>query len=216
MIHLLIIKDNEDAGRGEYFEESQMHLSLQLANHSSINHIILSTTDCEQNTIDFHIRAYNSNPFIFVAYTHGGADAIYIGGQAYIDINNAYLFGETLFYACSCLAAKELGPRLREMGCKVFMGYNDTISSLNPDTESFYYTCENEFIKLFLTTESTIGDCLKGMYTKYDEYKDYLKENYSSLEASILEGNQNSFTIICDDADYALTHNYFIPTSTLP
>lgn len=209
MIRLLIIKDNDDAGRGEYFEASQQHLISELAPHPSINPFILSTIDCQQNTIDHHISVYNGNPFIFIAYTHGEADAIYIGNQAYINNNNAYFFGDTLFYACSCLTAQGLGYTLRQLGCRIFIGYNATISSLNPETEPIFYACENEFIRLFLTTDQTIQDCLDAMYDRYVEYVSKLRNNYSTAEASILERNLSAFTILCDKNDYSLTRNSF-------
>lgn len=210
MIHLLIIHDNNDSKSGKYFEASQKHLTSKLADNSDINPLILSTNDCEQNSIDFYTSKYEGKPFVFIAYAHGEKDAIYIGSEKYIHSQNAYFFGETLFYACGCLSAQELGVTLaKDFGCKVFIGYKEVITSCNPETEPFYYTCENEFIKCFLNTESTIQESLAAMYDKYEEYKCYLAAYYSTTEASILEKNMNAFQLICKDEHFHLTKDYF-------
>ena len=210
MLNLLIVYDNEDLNRGEYFEASHNHLLSNTALELTINRQSINTELSQSNSIDHHTSQFNGNPFIFVAYAHGSSDALHVANSEYINGQNTYLFSETLFYACSCLSAKELGQNLRENGCKVFLGYNAKISSLNPETEPIYYACENAFLAHFLTTDSTIQESMSFMYDKYEEMKRHLATNYSTFDAGVLGNNLNAFEIICNEEDLFLTKEDFV------
>ncbi len=205
MLNLLIAYDHVDTHRGDYFQASHDDLVSNLSDTLEMNRRSINTELCTNNSIDHYIRQFNGTPFIFVAYAHGSVGAIQINDVDYIHHQNAYLFSETLFYACSCLTAKELGRKLRENGCKVFIGYNQTITTGNPQTEPIYYTCENAFLTHFLNTENSIQDSLKTMYDTYNDMRKHLVSDYGVFEAGILDNNLDAFEIICDEEDLLLT-----------
>ena len=210
MNNLLAIYDNEDARMGNYFEASHQDLNDKLSSLSHINLQSLNTEQCNSNPIEHGISPFNGKPFIFIAYSHGNDESIFIGDDKYIHPHNAYFFAETLFYSCCCLTAKKLGSKLREQGCRIFIGYNSKITSVADETDPYFQDCENSFIYNFLTTDDTIQESLKYMYKKYNEMRLFLLENYDTTTASTLENNLKAFEILCEDDDYHLTKSSFI------
>lgn len=210
MFNLLLIYDDLDESRGDYFSASHQHFITKLNDLDSFSLQSLNTNLCSLNSIDHYISNFNGQPFIFVAYTHGSEDALEISGEQYIHEQNAYFFSETLFYACSCLSAKMLGEKLRNEGCRIFAGYDARISSLNPECEPIFFECENAFLTHFLTTNSTIQESLSFMYRKYEEMKYHLTADYGIFTSSILENNLESFKLFCNDEDRKLTKLHFV------
>jgi len=209
MLPILITYDDEDADRGEYFNASQKDLISKILPDISLSVQSVNTSNCLKNSIDFYAKQHAKESFIFIAYVHGSEDALFIGKSEIINSHNATLFNQSLFYACSCYSAKELGQVLVNNGCRVFIGYNNTITTVNPETEPFFYECENIFIAQFLATENTIQKCLELMYDKYQEMTIYLTKYESIFDAGVLEKNSYAFEIICDKAGYSLTKNDF-------
>jgi hypothetical protein len=210
MNNLLAIYDNDDERMGKYFEASHQDLSNKLSFLPHVNFISLNTQQCLSKTIEHHISFCESKPFIFIAYSHGSDDSISIGSDKYIHLQNAYFFAETLFYSCCCLTAKELGSKLREQGCRIFVGYNTSITSVADETDSYFQDCENAFIHDFLATDNTIQESLNYMYKKYKEMTKFLLDNYDSITASTLGNNLDAFNILCDENDFNLTKSSFI------
>jgi hypothetical protein len=210
MNNLLAIYDNEDGRMGNYFESSHQDLNDKLGSFSHINLQSLNSVQCLSNPIEHHISPFDGQPFVFIAYSHGNDDSIYIGDNKYIHPQNAYFFGRSLFYSCCCLTAKKLGSKLREQGCRIFIGYNTKITSVADATDPYFQDCENAFIYNFLTTDDTIQESLRYMYKKYNEMRAFLIENYDSFTASTLENNLKAFEILCDDADLNLTKSSFV------
>ena len=115
---------------------------------------------------------------------------------------------QSFFYACSCLSAKQLGKQIIDNGCKVFLGFDATISSCNPEVEGIYQDCENAFIPFFVNDGLTIHDCLKKVKEKYVESIGHIASYYSIFEASVLENNFNAFRVLCSDT--SITKNEFM------
>lgn len=205
MLNLLIAYDDIDINRGDYFRDSHNHLVSNLTDNIDIKRLSIDALLCKDSTIDYYISQFNGEPHVFVAYAHGSEEAIQIDQIDYVHNENAYLFSETLFYACTCLTAKKLGQKLKQNGCKVFMGYNKNISSGNPETEPIYFNCENAFLIDFLLTGNSIETSLGVMYDKYAEMRRHLRVNYSAFDASILDANLDSFEIICNEEYLHLT-----------
>lgn len=210
MNNLLVIYDNEDSRMGNYFESSHQDLNDKLSSLPHINLQSLNSVQCFSTPIEHHIGTFDGKPFVFIAYSHGNDDSIYIGDDKYIHSQNAYFFGATLFYSCCCLTAKKLGSKLREQGCRIFIGYNSKITSVADETDPYFQDCENSFIHNFLTTDDTIQESLKYMYKKYNEMRLFLAENYDLFTASTLENNLTAFEILCDDTDRNLTKSSFV------
>lgn len=211
MINILIPYDDQDESRGEYFKLSQENLIERLSEANDINFQLLRTEVCTQNSIDTYTSDLNGNPFLLVAYAHGTENTIEIEDEEYISNDNTYLFGNTLFYACSCKSAKELGEQLIENGCRVFLGFNTTISSAKNETEPIFYHCENAFLVRFLTTNETVQQCLSYMYNEYSRMQLHLLENHGIFDASVLENNLSAFSIkyLDEPIDCQLTKAHF-------
>jgi hypothetical protein len=209
MNNLLVIYDNDDKKMGYYFKASHQDINNKLRDSSHIILHSLNTQECLTNPIEHHIKTFEGRPFIFIAYSHGNDDAIFIGDNKYIHSKNAYFFAETLFYSCCCFTANKLGNNLRNQGCRVFIGYNTTITSVADETDPYFQECENTFIHNFLTTENTIQESLKYMYNKYNEMRLFLINNFDVFTASTLESNLTAFEIQCANDDYKLTRSSF-------
>ena len=211
MFNILLIHDDLDEKRGDYFSASHQNMIDKLSILDLPNLQSLNTNLCLANSIDHYTSAFKGQPFIFVAYAHGSEDTLEVGGEQYIHERNAYFFSETLFYACSCLSAKSLGLTLMNEGCRVFAGYDARISTLNPECEPIFYECENAFLTHFLTTNNTIQDSLRFMYHKYQEMGYHLQNEFNTFTASeLLEGNLKAFKLFCNDEDKLLTKSHFI------
>lgn len=210
MKNLVVIYDDLDTNNGKYFKASQEHLSHKLSGLEDLTVQRLNTEQCLANPIDHYTIALAEQPFVFVSYAHGNENAIYIDQNAFIHLGNAYFFAGTIFYACGCLSAKELGQRLIAENCRVFLGYNAKISSANPESEPVFQECENAFLANFLTTTDTIQECLTFMNTKYNEMIVHLNNEYGIFAASILQGNLRAFEILCKEDDNNLSKLDFL------
>jgi hypothetical protein len=209
MFNLLLIYDDLNQRNGDYFTASHQNIVDKLSVLDISNLQSLNTTQCLTYPIDHYSRAFNGQPFVFMAYTHGSEDALHVGDNQYIHEQNAYLFSETLFYACSCLSAKTLGLRLRHEGCKIFAGYDAKISSANPELDGLYIECENAFLSNFLTTNNTIQASLNFMYNQYEAMRSHLRSEFNAFALNVLEDNLNAFKLFCSDEDRELTNLYF-------
>jgi hypothetical protein len=211
MINILIPYDDQDESRGEYFRFSQKDLIRRLGENNDIEFQLLNTETCIQNSIDTYTSNFDENPFILIAYAHGTENTIEIEDEVYISNDNAYLFGNTLVYSCSCKSAKALGEQLIDNGCRVFLGFSATISSAKNETEPIFYHCENAFLVRFLSTNETVQECLSYMYDEYSRMKLHLLENYGVFDASVLENNLSAFSVKYLDKpiDSQLTKAFF-------
>ena len=200
MKNIVVIYDDLDENIGGYFKASQEHLSNKLAHLTELNIQTLGTNQCLTNSIDHYTSALNEQPFIFVAYAHGDEGAIWINQERYIHLENAYCFGGTVFYACGCLSAKELGKRLLEENCRLFLGYEAKISTLNPESEPIFQECENAFLTHWITTPAaTVQQSLGFMYEKYKKMRKHLEFENDIFSAIVLESNLSAFKILYNE-----------------
>lgn len=208
-MNLLTIYDDLDKNRGEYFAASHEDLINRLQYQNIANHQSLNTNKCLEQSIDFYTPAFDGQPFIFIAYTHGSSVSVCVSDEDYVHTKNAYLFNKTLFYACCCLSAQSLGQYLVANGCTVFLGFDARISSCSPETEGVFQDCENVFIEHFLNTECSILECQAKMNEKYGQMISYLSANYSTFEAGILDSNLQAFRLLCNQEAETLTKRHF-------
>jgi hypothetical protein len=209
-MNLMLVYDDLDTRRGEYFTASHQDLINRLLPENITRLQSLNTNHCLEKSVDFYTPVFDGQPFVFVAYTHGSKNAVCISNEDYIHANNAYLFNKTLFYACCCLLAQSLGQQLIANGCTVFIGFDATIKSGRPETEGIFQECENTFIEHFLNTESTIANCMVKMYEKYRAMEHHLSRYYSTFEGSTLMDNLNAFQLLCREDVYEFTKRNFI------
>lgn len=198
MIHLLIAYDDQDARRGDYFTDSQKHLAEVLKHHCTIHSF--DTSAINTNAIETKISALNESrntPFVFVNYSHGETHSLHTAEKAFINEANAFYFGESLFYACSCLAGIGLKDRLMAENCTFFMGYKGRLTSIYPETEHLFYICENTVVADFLSNDVTIRDSIKAMYKQYSNFME--DSNIDSTTRSVLAQNLSYFVFDGDE-----------------
>jgi hypothetical protein len=211
MLQLFILHDNDDAQNGDYFAASHQNLLEALDKNAVLHKAVVVNTSACSKTVDFYTSLFEGNRFIFVGYAHGANDCLLIDNEVYIHPKNAYLFNETLFYACGCYAANELGKVLIDFGCKIFLGYTDTITTCDPLLDPYFYHCENAFMKKFITTDESVATCLRYMYDEYQRLITHLVYEDGFSTSQVLQGNLNRFKILFSDkaADLNLTKSFF-------
>ncbi|KAA6318471.1 hypothetical protein EZS27_031525 [termite gut metagenome] len=171
MINIVIAFDNQNAVLGQYFEDCQNDIATLLDEQS---HLIKSfskvpSPQCNVAYIDITISSLNTNPFVFIAYTHGVNDGLKCGGGSFVSTDNCQHFKNSLFYSTACLIGKELAPELINKGCKAFIGFNEktTVIFENPSYRQIFMECDNFALKMFLTSDSSIGKAFNSMKNHY-------------------------------------------------
>jgi hypothetical protein len=204
MINIVIAFDNQNAVLGQYFEDCQKDFVNLLDEQ---NHLVKScskvpTPQCNVAYIDIVIPRINSNPFIFVAYTHGVDNELRCNGVPFVSVNNCRHFVNSLFYSTACLIGKKLAPELIDKGCKAFIGFKEESEVFqNASYRQTFIECDNYALKMFMTSDTTIGkafDSMKNHYTNKIDYLIKLGEDplfiavlIASREALVCLGNQN-------------------------
>jgi len=173
MINFIIAYDNSDANLGAYFEECKNHLLGVLTEQSGLANEIreICGNRCNDAHIDILIPQYNSNPFIFVAYSHGNEKALYFGNCRYVEKDvNIHNFANSLFYTTACSVGKELGAHLIENGCLAFIGYDETVSAYKlTEKKDISKNCDNAGIIEFLSDDITIWEAYMRMRNYYTQ-----------------------------------------------
>ena len=202
MIELCISYDEKDVKIGEYCKYCKEKLNDYLSTNPDIvvhnfnsgisNHVYIST-----------FLPSKSCNFIFVAYSHGSTTQLLCKGSVYIDEYNANLFKKSMVYAMACSAGAELGKTLIHNGCKVFIGFNKEVHSVE-GYEKVSERCENWGIMSFLLSPEpiTIGEAFKSMKNEFTNQIDRL----GMFEASWLVGNRDALVLL---GDKNITRSYF-------
>lgn len=149
----------------------------------------------EPNNIEVTIK--DNPPFIFAAYSHGGIDGLYVNGVGYISTGlNVTLFKNSFFYTVSCLTGTALGSELINNGCRCYFGYKTNFNSWAG--YKAFSECANFGLFKFLDgiDSNTVYDL---MIEKYNEHIDDLRENNSSIQASLLLENRRGLVKLGDN-----------------
>ncbi|MFC0778682.1 hypothetical protein [Flavobacterium sp. HJSW_4] len=197
MINTLISYDDQDFSLGEYFHKSLEELKKRI-NNSNIAPNYLDGALCTLDHIEQRIKEYNSNKFIFVAFSHGRDNCLHTSSDEYVNSTNSSSFKDTLFYSTACHCSTELGPELIANGCYSFVGYSDKVN-IHPEYQDDFINCEIHAIVEFLNSDVSIGDAYKSMHRKYDETIIRLLMSDSMADvitASTLAHNQTLLTIL--------------------
>jgi hypothetical protein len=203
MINFVIAFDNHNSGLGKYFEDckddiislldEQCHLvksSLQIASHQ-----------CSEAHINITLPQLNSNPFIFIAYTHGADNGLRCNGVSFVSVNNCRHFVNSLFYSTACHIGKKLAPELINNGCRSFIGFieESEVAFENPDDRKVFIDSDNFGIKMFLTLNVTVGESFEAMKNFYTQKIDYYQETLKSpIIASYLVANREALICLGD------------------
>lgn len=203
MINIVIAFDNQNTVLGKYFEDSQMDIRMVLDEqpHLLISYTFLPTDHCNEVYLDETIPQLNSLPFIFIAYTHGTDNGLRCNGSSFISKHNCAHFKNSLFYSTACLIGKELGPELIKRGCKTFIGFKEESEVFeNAAFREIFLECDNYALKLFMISNSTIGQSFDAMKKYYTDKIDRLMElGEDPVFISSLTANREALVFIGDE-----------------
>jgi len=203
MINFVIAFDNQNVSLGQYFEECLKDISFLLDEQK---HLVKSLSPipshkCNVAYIESTITELKPNPFIFIAYTHGKDDALRCGGISFVSKGNCMHFSNSLFYSTACLIGRELAPELINNGCKAFVGFNGetTVIFENIPYKRAFMECDNFAFKLFVISDTTIGQAFEAMKNHYTNIIDRAIElGEDILYISFLRENRDALVCLGD------------------
>ena len=138
MINTVLLYDNNDTTLGASFNLcANKFLYLHNALYNQCVGAEHNSENCEKETIEAVLSAYNNSNFLFVSFLHGNEDAMYITNEEIVSASNAYFFTNAFCYTFSCYCGKNLAIKLLENGACVFWGYNDKAYSITDYEEDF-------------------------------------------------------------------------------
>jgi hypothetical protein len=143
------------------------------------------------------ILQLNSNPFVFIAYTHGIEDGLRCNGNSFVSVDNCDQFINSLFYSTACLIGKKLAPQLIDKGCKAFVGFREESEVFeNATYRQTFIECDNFALKMFMISDTSIGQSFEAMKNHYTNKIDRLMEfGEDPLFISTLTANREA--LIC-------------------
>jgi hypothetical protein len=179
MINIVIAYDNQNAGLGQYFEDCQKDIVALLEEQGQLvnSRSTVPSPQCNVAYIDIAIPQINSNPFIFIAYTHGIDDGLKCNGVSFVSTGNCHHFTNSLFYSTACLIGRKLAPELINKGCKAFIGFKEESEVFqNASYRKIFIECDNYALKMFLTSDTTVEQSFNSMKNHYTNKIDHLME----------------------------------------
>jgi hypothetical protein len=204
MINIIIAFDNQNSILGQYFEDCQKDIITLLDEQKHLINFChqIPTPLCNVGYIDITMPILNSKPFIFIAYTHGVDDGLRCNGDSFISVNNCQHFINSLFYSTACLIGKKLAPELINQGCKTFIGFKEASEVFeNASYRQIFIECDNFALKMFMISDTSIGesfDAMKNYYTnkidrlmEFGEDPLYIASLIANREALICIGDKN-------------------------
>ena len=168
-------------------------INLQTAIHNIFSIIEIPSRNCRSAYFDIVLSEFKNIPFIIIAYTHGNENSLVANGSRFITVDNdTSFFNNSFFYTNSCLSGKVLGPELIKQNCKVFIGYDSTITAFKNENSNISLKCDNIGILLFLTSDITAYDAYFAMIKLYTQEYDKLLANGDPLSAGLLIQNREA------------------------
>ncbi len=200
MINAILVCDNNDSNLGDFFEKCKVETERLLASSDlEFNNIEISGNAAFEIAVPMNANSINSNPFLFLSYTHGSEDELLKNGNnPFISIDhNIDSLKNSFAYCYACKAGKNLGRELCANGSLCFIGYKENV------TVQKYFGAEDAFIECAvcgieaLVEGNTTGQTLIMMKDKYTECIDdfYSKDMLTATlfmenrDALVLHGN---------------------------
>lgn len=199
MIKILIAFDDVDIVLGNYFNENKIRIS-DIFNDTFNDKgriCLFDNSMCVENTISDILPNENSNPFVFVAYTHGNEDSLYCNHLPFVSDKNSNLLKNSLFYSTACKIGINLGHNLIINGCFTFVGFDDLSWVFNdPANWKINIDCDNYALILFLTKDIEIKEAVNLSKSYHENRIDYLRQiGENPLYMTALNKNKNA--LIC-------------------
>ncbi len=200
MTNALIVCDNNDSNLGIFFEKCKIKIERLLASLDfDFKSSVISGNAAFELAVPIMANTINSNPFLFVSYTHGSENELLQNGNIpflSIDINMNSL-KNSLAYCYACKAGKILGKELCVNDSLCFIGYKENV------TVQMFFGAEDAFIECAvcgieaLVAGNTTGQALNIMKDKYTKCIDdfYSKDMLTATlfmenrDALVLHGN---------------------------
>ncbi|GHT57595.1 hypothetical protein AGMMS50239_00190 [Bacteroidia bacterium] len=214
MINIVIAFDNQNVELGSYFDDCKKDI-VEFFNEQ--NGLVQSCCEipspqCNVAYIDVRIPQLNSNPFIFIAYTHGIEDGLRCSGDSFVSTANSHHFTNSLFYSTACLAGRKLAPDLINKGCKAFIGYMEESEVFkNAIYKQTFIECDNYALKMLLIVpEATVETSFVAMKNHFTNKIDRLQEmGESPLFTASLVANREA--LICLGDKNLKKEDLFVP-----
>jgi hypothetical protein len=192
-INLLLACDYLNEQIGENCQFCKHHF-LQNIDRHQLNITELDGDLCKKDNMEAEITNFNQAPFIFVAYSHGKADALTSMHGAYLTTSNAYFLSNSFFYSNACFVGKELGHRLIAENCHTVIAYEDEVHYL-PFYENYFVECENFALIHFFNSNETIEMSVSKMIDYYNVKIDELQA-LNFIAASLLTNNRDNLIVL--------------------
>ena len=207
MINTILLYDNQDTKLGAFFtlcanKFQYLHNTVYKQNTSAE----YNSENCEKETIESALSAYNNSKFLFVSFLHGSkdGDAMLVSNQRIVSFDNAYFFTNAFCYTFSCYCGKNLATILLQNNACVFWGYSDKAYSIT-DYEEDFSDLAISGLKHFYN-----GKAIDNAYNAVkEEYTNKIYELYKTdyFSAATLLHNRDSMVVL---GDKNLTVNDFL------
>lgn len=207
MINLILASDTEDAVLGDFLANCSIETSNMLNGGYSYDVRELNGSNLNDLMLFLTANAFNSNPFLFISYTHGSRtellrDAMY---PILSTTLNKGCLKNSFAYCFACDAGIELGPTLIDDGTLCFIGYDNTVRVQKYfDAPKRLIECATEGLRAFMNGKDC-GESFDDMISKYTSTIDEIYQTDTIL-ASLFMHNRDALVI---HGDEKLTINNF-------
>ena len=214
MINIVIAFDNENPVLGQYFNDCQEDLAALLDEQSHLIESCLKvpSPQCNVAYIDTTIPIINSNPFVFVAYTHGIDNGLRCDRTSFVSVDNCHHFINSLFYSTACLVGKKLAPELIDKGCKAFIGFKEESKVIFNEVSyrKTFIECDNYALMMLLTSDASVGQAFEAMKNHYTNKIDRAVElGEDFIFISFLRENRDA--LVCLGDKELKKEDFFVP-----
>ncbi len=200
MIKIVVTYDDNDSTLADYFEESYNNILQSIESAQETPTVVLRGLDCTEANVNSAVLALNTNPFLFVALSHGDQNGICLltDNDVFVSDNNAMNFGNSFFYTTACNVASVLRISLLANNCKCFVGCVWSSLATFDDFYDVYIDCENFALREFLNTTKTIQQTFEEMMLRFDGMIDKYSNDGEVLFAMELQNNKDCMALFGD------------------
>jgi hypothetical protein len=176
MLKIIIAFDDQDEALGDYFTACKVDivgfLEEQQAEGFPLEIVdIIDSQYCHSAYIDQKLEAYQNQPLLFIAYSHGLPHALRCNSVSYIHSDNVQLLFNAYLHTNACSSAKMLGSTFTEKE-GIFIGFDEPVDTLIGDNETMQVSinCDNYGIKYsIMMRDRTMLETYQAMINYYDE-----------------------------------------------
>ncbi len=198
MLNTLIVCDDNDIEVGDFFNKCRIKTEKIFATSKlQIEKTVVSGNMVFEMVVPILANNINSNPFLFVCYSHGSENELLKNGiTPFISMDyEVECLRNSIAFCYACKTGKNLGKALCENGTLCFIGYNEDV------TIQTYFGAEDSFIE-----SATIGIefFLKGNST--GQTLKFIKERYTSLIDDFYLKDMLTATLFMQNRDALILH----------